>query len=60
MGTESAAAQKRRTPGAPSRSARASIPLSALRERLDAGSARANWSIDVEGVPGRALVQYAG
>ncbi len=36
------------------------IPLSALRERLDGCLARWYWTADVEGVPGRALMAYAG
>ena len=36
------------------------IPLSALRMRLDHGSAQAHWSVDLPDVPERALVQPAG
>jgi O-antigen biosynthesis protein len=36
------------------------IPLSTLRAQLDTRSAPASWSVDIEGVPGRALVQPAG
>lgn len=36
------------------------IPLSALRERLDSGSAAARWQVDVDGVEGRALVLPVG
>ncbi|MGO9898398.1 MAG: glycosyltransferase family 2 protein [Solirubrobacteraceae bacterium] len=39
---------------------RVTVPLAALRERLDDGSSGTQWSVDVEGVPGRALVQHAG
>jgi O-antigen biosynthesis protein len=35
------------------------IPLSALRQRLDAESAATHWSLDIEGAPGRALVHPA-
>jgi len=35
------------------------IPLSALRVTLDEGSTHAHWSLDPEGVLGRALVQSA-
>jgi GT2 family glycosyltransferase len=35
------------------------IPLSALRERLDAGSTGARWSVGADRVPGRALIQLA-
>ncbi len=34
-----------------------SLPLSALRERLDAGSLHSYWTVKEDGVPGRALVQ---
>jgi O-antigen biosynthesis protein len=34
--------------------------LSALRAALDEGSAQAHWSVDPDGVSGRALVQTAG
>ena len=36
------------------------LPLSALRARLDAGSAPATWSLNSDGVLGRALVVPAG
>jgi GT2 family glycosyltransferase len=59
MGKHLAAARKRDGAGARGRSTRASIPLSALRERLDAGSAGAHWSVGADRVPGRALIQLA-
>lgn len=40
--------------------ARVTVPLAALRERLDDGSSGTQWSVDVGGVRGRALVQHAG
>jgi GT2 family glycosyltransferase len=36
------------------------VPLSALRARLDEGSAHVNWSMDPDGVLGRALAIPAG
>jgi GT2 family glycosyltransferase len=39
--------------------ASAKIPISALRATLDEGSAQAHWSVNPDGVPGRALVQPA-
>ena len=41
-------------------SARVGIPLSALRVTLDESSAQSYWSIDPDGVPGRALVMATG
>ena len=38
----------------------AKLPLSALRDVLDDDSARAHWSVNPDGVSGRALVQSAG
>ena len=35
------------------------VPLAALRMKLDAGSAASHWSVDVDDVPGRALLQPA-
>jgi GT2 family glycosyltransferase len=60
MGKRPAAALKRDRAGAQGQSIGARIPLSALRERLDAGSAGAHWSVDADHVPGRGLVQLAG
>jgi O-antigen biosynthesis protein len=37
----------------------ARLPLSALRVTLDQGSAQARWSVDPDGVAGRALIQSA-
>jgi O-antigen biosynthesis protein len=47
-------------PARPHSPASAKLPLSALRATLDDGSARAHWSVDPDGVAGRALVQPAG
>ena len=37
----------------------AKIPVSALRVRLDQGSAQAHWALDPDGVSGRVMVQPA-
>ena len=38
----------------------AKLPLSALRVTLDEGSAQTHWSVDPDGLTGRAIVQSAG
>ena len=50
----------RRRPARAASGPSAMIPLSALRIALDGASAQAHWSVDPDGVTGRALVQSAG
>lgn len=45
---------------APTAVASGRMPLSALRSRLDAESATSHWSIDPDGLHGRALVALSG